>query len=98
MALSGKQRAYLRGLGQDEQPAIFIGKAGITPPLRVELEDALRARELVKCRVQPSAPVAPAAAAEALARDSRAEIVGIAGRNFLLFRRSSEDPRLELPD
>ena len=50
MPLNGKQRAYLRRLGQEQEPIVMIGKAGLTATLRVQLEDALQARELVKCR------------------------------------------------
>ena len=98
MLLTGKQRAYLRGLGQAMEPVVFIGKAGITAKLRAELEDAIQARELVKCRVLPNAPGAPREIAVNLAADSQAELAGVVGRNFLLWRRSVEKPGIELPD
>ena len=98
MLLTGKQRAYLRGLGQAMEPVVFIGKAGITAKLRAELEDAIQARELVKCRVLPNAPITPKEAAADLALDSRAELAGVVGRNFLVWRRSAEKPGIELPE
>lgn len=97
MSLTGKQRAYLRRLGQEAEPVVFIGKAGITPALRVQVEDAIQARELVKCRVLPGAPCASREAAVILAEDSGAEIAGLVGGNFLLWRRSLEKPRIQLP-
>lgn len=97
MALNSKQRAYLRRLGQDEAPILMVGKAGVTPSLRVQLEDALQARELVKGRVLPNAPSEPGEIAAYLASDSKSDLVGLAGRNFLLFRRSEKKPRIELP-
>lgn len=98
MSIHGKWRAYLRRLGQTVPPSVFVGKAGITPPLQVQLEDAIQAHELVKCRVLPNAPAAPREIAEALAQDSRAELVGVVGRNFLIYRRSDKNPRIELPE
>ena len=97
MGLNGKQRAHLRGLGQVLDPILFVGKAGVTPALRVQTEDALEARELVKGRVQASAPGEPEEIAEGLASDSGAELIGVVGRNFLLYRRSKTKPIIELP-
>ncbi len=97
MGLTARQRAYLRSLGQHEEPVVFIGKAGETSTLRVQLEDALQARELVKCRVLPSAPADPEALAGSLAADSQADLVGVTGRTFLLYRPSKKKSRIELP-
>jgi RNA-binding protein len=97
MPLQSKQRAYLRSLAQEEAPVVFIGKAGITPAIRVQLEDAIQARELVKCRVLPNAPADPKEIAANLAEDSGAEQVSLVGRNFVLWRRSKEKPRIDLP-
>jgi len=88
----------LRGVGQTEEPVVFIGKAGITPAIRVQMEDAIQARELVKCRILPNAPGKPGVLAMELAADSKSELIAVIGRNFLVFRRSKDKPRLELPE
>ena len=98
MVLNGRQRAYLRGLGHRQEPVVFVGKAGITPELRIQLEDAIQTRELIKCRIQRNAPGEPAEIARSLAEDSRAELLGVVGRNFLLYRRSPDKPRIQLPE
>ena len=48
MAITSKQRAYLRGLGMNEETIIQIGKGGITDNVVLSVLDALKARELVK--------------------------------------------------
>ena len=49
--LKGKQKAYLRGLLNNE-PSIFqVGKEGLSENLLQQLDDALEARELIKITV-----------------------------------------------
>ena len=51
MELSSKQRAYLRSLSNDLDVIVHIGKDGIGDNLVKQANDALEARELIKCRV-----------------------------------------------
>ena len=46
--ITGKQRRYLKKLGQNLTPTVFIGKAGITDNIKKELENGFESRELVK--------------------------------------------------
>ena len=50
--LTGKQRSYLRKLGQDEEPLVFIGKNDLTETVVREMDNLLTARELVKAKIQ----------------------------------------------
>ena len=43
--LTGKQRAYLRGLANDMQPIFQIGKNGIEETFLKQVEEALEKRE-----------------------------------------------------
>ena len=54
MAITSKQRAFLRGLAMNEDTIIQIGKGGITDNLVLSVVDALHARELVKGKVLES--------------------------------------------
>ena len=58
--LTSKQRAYLRGLAAKEDTILQIGKDGITEKTAETMSDMLRARELVKGRVQAEGVVQPA--------------------------------------
>ena len=49
--LTSKQRAQLRGLAATEDTIVHIGKGGITENIVTQMNDALKARELVKGRV-----------------------------------------------
>ena len=48
--LTGAQRTFLRGLGQRLEPALKVGRGGLTPAFFAELQQHLRRHELVKLR------------------------------------------------
>lgn len=99
MTLTTKQRAYLRGLGQALRPQLHIGHEGSTSATHGALEDLFKRRELVKVRVLRTAGTVTKAVAEEMARDARAELVGVVGQTFVLYRPNPElKDRIELPD
>lgn len=95
--LTGKQRRYLRGLGNALQPVIQIGKGALSEALLREIGRALDTHELIKIRVLESHEADTRSAAAELASRADAELVQTIGRTALLFRRNEEKPRLELP-
>ena len=66
MELTSKQRAQLRGLANSLTPIVHIGKEGITEAVVKQTDEALEARELIKCRVLENAFLSSREAAEAL--------------------------------
>ena len=52
MELTSKQRAQLRGIANSIDTIVHIGKDGITENLVKQADDALEAREIIKCKVQ----------------------------------------------
>ena len=94
--LTSKQRAQLKALAAEEDTILIIGKGGITENVITQAADALRARELVKGRVLESALLTPREAGEQLCEACRAELVHVIGSKFVLFRRNTDDPKIEL--
>ena len=94
--LTGKQRAYLKGLAMDLQPAVYIGKAGITETVLKEIDDYLTAHELVKVKVQEGSALSAKEAANAAAARLGAEYVQAIGRRFVLYRPSQEQ-KIQIP-
>lgn len=86
--LTSKQRAFLRAMANPLEPIVHIGKGNLGPELVRQAEDALEARELVKCRVLETSELTPREAAEALAQAARAEVVQVIGTKFILYRPS----------
>ena len=86
--LTSKQRAYLRGLANTEEPILHAGKGGISDAMLKQADDALAARELIKGRVLENALMSAREAAEALAPLTRSEVVQVIGTKFVLYRQS----------
>ena len=95
--LTSKQRAYLRGLAAAEDTIVIIGKGGITENIIIQMNDALKARELVKGRVLENSLLTAREVADALSETCRAEIVQVIGSKFVLYKRNEQKPKLELP-
>ena len=95
--LTSKQRAYLRGLAAAEDTIVIIGKGGITENIIIQMNDAVKARELVKGRVLENSLLTAREAADALSETCRAEIVQVIGSKFVLYKRNEQKPKIELP-
>ena len=95
--ITGKQRSYLRKLGQQIDQTVYIGKSGLTENIRKELENNFEARELVKVKLQEGAALDAKTVANQLADELDAEFVQAIGRRFVLYRESKENKQIELP-
>lgn len=95
--LTGKQKRYLRAMGNEMEPILMVGKDEVTDNVVKQAKDALEARELIKGRVLQNCADAPKNIAAAIAEAANAELVQVIGRNFLLYHPSSEKPIIELP-
>lgn len=97
--LSGKQRSTLRALGNELNPIVIIGKAGLTANVIEQLDQALTARELVKVRVLPHQDFDPGETAADLAAQTDSEVIQVIGRNILFYRVPREGPsKLSWPE
>ena len=94
--LTGKQRAQLRGLANAEDTIVYIGKGGVTENVVKQAADALRARELIKCKVQENSMLTAREACDALAEATGAEGVQVIGSRFVLFKQNEEEPGIRL--
>jgi len=95
--LTSKQRAFLRGLAAAEDTIVIIGKGGITENIIIQMNDALKARELVKGRALENSLLTAREAADALSETCRAEVVQVIGSKFVLYKRNEQKPKIELP-
>lgn len=95
--LTSKQRAFLRSLAADEDTIVYVGKGGMSEQIIKQAEDAMTARELIKGKVLETADIGPREAAELIAASTGCEVVQIIGSKFVLFKRNTESPKIELP-
>lgn len=88
MELTSKQRAQLRGLANGLDAIVHIGKEGISDNLAKQADEALEARELIKCKVLENAMLTAKEACQVLAVRTRSEQVQVIGSKFVLYRQS----------
>jgi len=95
--LTGKQRAYLRSLGNPMETIFQIGKGGITEEMCNQISNCLEARELMKIRVLESSGYSAKEAANEIAEQVGADVVSVVGMRFVLYRESETKKKIELP-
>ncbi|MDB6167716.1 MAG: hypothetical protein JWM88_580 [Verrucomicrobia bacterium] len=97
--LTGAQKAFLRGLGQKLEPALKLGKGGVTPAFLGQFQQQLRAHELVKLRFLGSDRDERAGLCAQLADEARCVLVGTVGHTALFYRQHPEPAGrdIELP-
>ena len=96
MELTGKQRAQLRAMANELEPIVHIGKDGIGENLVKQANDALEARELIKCRVLDNSMLTAREACDALCEACGADGVQVIGSKFVLFKQNEKDPKIVL--
>jgi len=79
-----------------EDTIVIIGKGGITDNTVSEMANALKARELVKGRVLETSMLTAREACDALCEKCGAEPVQVIGSKFVLYKRNSKEPKIEL--
>lgn len=88
--LTGAQKAHLRGLAQNLEPKVFVGKEGVTPAIARQLDQAFRKADLVKARFSAGREEL-AGQAEALAAATGSAWVGSVGRTASFYRKGAEE-------
>ena len=74
MELTSKQRAQLRGVANGIDTIVHIGKDGITDNLVKQANDALEAREIIKCKVLENSLLTAREACGELAKDRKSVV------------------------
>lgn len=94
--LTSKQRAYLRSLANSMDTIFQVGKGGVPDTLIKQVEDALRARELIKMRVLDNSLYSSKEAANEIAEKTGSEVVQVIGTKFVLYKKNEKEPKIEL--
>ncbi|CAM3730325.1 ribosome assembly RNA-binding protein YhbY [Alicyclobacillus pomorum] len=95
--LTGKQKRFLRAQAHHLSPAMQIGKGGITAGVIEQVEQDLESHELMKISVLETSPLSRDEVAEILVEETGAEWVQSIGRTVVLYRKSTENPQIQLP-
>lgn len=95
--LTGKQRSYLRSLGNNIDSIFHVGKNGIDDAFLKQIDDALEAREIIKCNVLKNSILTSREACDIVCEALEAEPVQVIGNRFIIYRSSKEKPSIKLP-
>lgn len=94
--INSKQRSMLRSIANELEPVLHIGKCDVGDNLIKQLDDVLEKRELVKVVVLRTCARTPRELCDDLAQRLGAEGVQTIGNRFVLYRRSKENPKIEI--
>ena len=86
--LTSAQKSFLSGIGQKLEPALKLGKGGLTPAFLAELQKQLRAHELVKLRFLGAERDERAAICAQVADEGRCVFVSTVGHTALFYRQN----------
>lgn len=95
--LTGKQRAYLRGLANGLETILIIGKGELSDNIVMQADTALTARELIKGKRLENSSYTARECADILSEKCGADVVQVIGSKFVLYRRNPDEPKITLP-
>ena len=95
--LTSKQRAYLRGLANNLETILIVGKGEITDNIIMQADTALTARELIKGKRLESSAYTARECADIISEKCGADVVQVIGSKFVLYRQNPDEPVIVLP-
>ncbi len=97
VALTGKQKQFLKGLAHPLSPVVRVGRGGVTQAVIEETKKSLHSHELIKVRIDVEDSSDRRAMAEQLADAADAHLAGAIGKIAILYRERDEEPEIKLP-
>tara|TARA_B100000686_G_C16215786_1_gene677712 strand:- start:210 stop:470 length:261 start_codon:yes stop_codon:yes gene_type:complete len=79
------------------KPLVNLGKHGLSPETKKEIDAQLLEHELIKLRVLDSCPISKKECADLLTHEKSLEVVQIIGKTLTLYCPHPEEPKIELP-
>ena len=95
--MTGKQKRYLRALAHPLKPLVNLGKQGLSPENRREIESQLLDHELIKCKVLDSCPLSKKECAAEISKQTEIEVIQVIGKTIVLFSPLLEDSKIKFP-
>jgi RNA-binding protein len=96
MALNGKQKRQLRGLGHHLEPVVQVGANGVTAGVIDATAQALKDHELIKVKFAEDDREGRAAAISLLSDGTGSEVAQTLGRTVLLYKARKKKSKIAL--
>ncbi len=90
--LTTKERAQLRAYANSMETILQIGKEGVSDHVIKQIDDALKAREMIKVRVLENSLLSAKDAAGQITEKLTCEVVQCIGTRVVLYRAFEKDP------
>jgi RNA-binding protein len=97
MALTSKQKQFLKGLAHPLAPVVRVGRGRLKDSVIEETKKSLHAHELIKVRIDSDDSAERRSIAESLASAVDAAVAGSVGKIVMLYREREEKPLIKLP-
>ena len=94
--MNSKERSYLRKEARKMQPIIHIGKDGMSDNIVTQVKDAIKARELIKGKIQQNSLEDVRETANYLAEKTNSQVVTTIGNTFVLYKRNPDKNKYEV--
>ena len=98
--ITTRMKRHVRHVLKDENPTIWVGKEGLTPPLTAEIEKQLQRNKMVKVKILPAAlqgEVTAQSIAVNAAEQTNSALVEVRGHVFILFRKRKTEEESSQP-
>jgi len=96
MAVTDKQKRYLKGLAHNLKPVVMLGNKGLTDPVIAEIDNALEQHELIKVRVSGQEKAERIEILTTIADKTSSTLILVIGHIGGLYRPAKE-PSIQLP-
>ncbi|MCR5670274.1 MAG: ribosome assembly RNA-binding protein YhbY [Butyrivibrio sp.] len=97
MILTSKQRAYLKSLAADMDPVFQIGKSSVSPEVVDAIAETFNTKELIKVAILKNCADDVKEVAQTVSERTRATLVQVIGRKFVLYKPFPDEPKIVLP-
>ena len=94
VSLTPRQRSHLKGRAHALEPVVFVGQAGLSEPVVVELERALTAHGLIKVKLAGAGREDREALTKDICERTGAAAVQNVGRILVIWRPRPDDAPL----
>lgn len=86
--LNSKQRAKLRGIANNLQATVHIGKNGLTDEVLSQIKEDITANELIKIKLLETCPISLHDTADTVSKRIKADVVATIGNKFVLYKKN----------
>lgn len=95
--MKGKQRSYLKSIANSLKVSLIVGKGGISEDLIKDLDNQLKAKEIVKIKFLDNSGLEARDEADPIIERLGAEFVSQLGNKLVIYRPSKKHI-IELPE